>query len=385
MITTDRYPEYRYGDELKISGVLQEPPAFDGFDYKIYLAKSGIFSVMAKPAIERTAERRGNIVYEKIFALKNALRQSLYQNLPYPHSALMAGILLGDQNSLPQCSAKEALSAEESGQACLKLKEEFNISGLRHLTAVSGMHIAIMVPALIGLALAAGLWRQQAICFAVAVIWIFILMIGFPASAVRAGIMGMMMVFAQIAGRPANGGRLVAIAAAFMILQNPLLLRYDVGFQLSFLAVMGMINLAPVFSELLVFIPEWAGELKSVLAQTMAAQVFTLPILVFNFGYVSLYAPLANLLVVPLIALMTILGFLLAGVGLILGCVAWLVSLPNWLLLEYLLRTVSIISRLPYAALDLQISWHYLAVFYVALGFIIMKIESWRKMRFLGI
>ncbi|HOX29999.1 MAG TPA: ComEC/Rec2 family competence protein [Candidatus Paceibacterota bacterium] len=383
LVIAYRYPEYQYGDKLKISGTLQEPPVFDGFDYRLYLLKSGIFSVMNGPAVEKLESNKGSSFYAGLLAAKAGLRQSLNQALPYPHNALLAGILFGDQNGLPQCSQKEKEAAEEEGNSCLKLKEEFNISGLRHLTAVSGMHIAIMLPILIGLGLGLGLWRSQAAAFAVAVIWVFILMIGLPASAVRAGIMGTLMMAAQAFGRPASQSRLVVLAAVFMVMLDPLLLRFDIGFQLSFLAVMGMIYLAPEISEVLASLISWP-DLRNVLAQTLAAQVFTLPVLIFNFGYISLYAPLANILAVPVITILTIIGFVLSAAGLVSSGAAWIISLPVWLLCEYLIRIAGFAAGLPYAALNLNIHWLFLAFFYAILWVITARLHDKRISRFLG-
>ena len=286
LITTSRYPEFRYGDELKISGTLEEPPAFDGFDYKNYLAKSGIFSVMYKPDIRFIAAGRGSRFLAAIYSLRNGLSVSLYNNLPYPHNVLMAAILFGDQTKLPSCSQAEIDYAAKTGESCLKLKEEFKATGLSHLTAVSGMHITIFCAIFMALGLAIGLWRWQAIVFSAILIWLFIVMIGLPASAVRAGVMGTLMLTAQIIGRPASSSRIVVLAATAMVLQNPLVLCFDVGFQLSFLAVMGMIHLAPLVADWLTFIPESFFDLRTVLAQTLSAQIFTLPILIFNFGYI---------------------------------------------------------------------------------------------------
>lgn len=384
MVLAGRYPEYRYGDKLKITGILQDPEPFNGFDYKNYLAKNGIYSVVRRPGIELAAADKGNIIYSGIIRLKNKLSGNLHRNLPYPHNALMAAILLGDQGGIPGCSAAETEAAEENGTVCAKLKEQFNISGLRHLTAVSGMHVAIMAAALMAIGLAAGLWRGQAFWFATAVIWLFIVMIGMPASAVRAGIMGTLMLFAQKIGRPADSSRIIVFAAAAMAVQNPMLPRFDIGFQLSFLAVMGMVYLSPFFRSRLKFLPG-AGffDLRSVLAQTFAAQIFTLPILIFNFGYVSLYAPIANILIVLFVPLITILGFLLAFSGLVFAPLAWFVSLPVWLFLEYLLRLAGSISQLPFAALFFNVAWPWLFVFYFFLAAAIFHLKRKQKTDFL--
>lgn len=384
LVTKSRYPEYGYGDSLAIKGKLNLPSQTESFDYKNYLAKNGIYSTINNPEIGFIEKARGNVLFSKIYWLKHKLSSSLYQNLPYPHNVLMAAILFGDQSRIPGCSKKEIEAAKEEGKTCVKLKEQFNFTGLRHLTAVSGMHVAIMASLFMAIALGLGFWRGQAFWITVSIVWLFILMIGFPASAVRAGIMGTLMLFAQKVGRPASSSRVVVIAATAMILQNPLLLRFDIGFQLSFLAVMGMIYLAPSFQRWLIFLPHAILDIRSVVAQTLAAQVFTLPLIIFNFGQVSLYSPLANLLIVPFVPLMTVLGFFLAGIGLTCHPLAWFTSLPCWFLLEYLLKVVEIISSFPFASLNFKISWTTLSVFYLVLALLVYKIKEHQKRHFLG-
>jgi len=181
-----------------------------------------------------------------------------------------------------------------------ELKEKLNIAGVRHITAISGMHIMILSGVLMYLAMALGLWRGQAFYFALIILILFIIMVGLPASAVRAGIMVFFYLLAEKVGRPKSGSRAIVFAATCMLIANPLLLKLDVGFQLSFLAVMGITYLMPLLQKFLKF---------RLLAMTLSAQVFTLPILIYNFGYVSFAAPITNILIVPLLPFIMGLGF----------------------------------------------------------------------------
>ena len=115
--------------------------------------------------------------------------------------------------------------------------------------AVSGMHVVILSAILMEVLLACGLWRQQAFYFTVFFIFIYILLAGLPISGIRAGIMGIVYLLAQRVGRQNFSSRSVVLAGVLMLLVNPLLLIYDVGFQLSFLAVLGIINLGPFFEN----------------------------------------------------------------------------------------------------------------------------------------
>jgi competence protein ComEC len=384
LVTAEIYPEYRYGDLLKISGTLEAPEPFDGFDYPDYLASRGIYSTMNKLQIEKIASKKGNAVIAFLFGVKHRLERGIEQSMPSPQDNLLEAILLGDQAKLSGCSAKESRAAADAGDKCAKLKEQFNVAGLRHLAAVSGEHVTIMAEVLMVLLLGFGLWRGQAFWATLMFIWLFIAMIGLPASAVRAGIMGSLMLLAQKIGRPADAFRIVVIAATLMVWQNPLLLRFDAGFQLSFLAVVGMVFLAKPMESRLWFIPKisWL-DLRGALAATLSAQALTLPIQIYSFGYVSTYAVFANLLAAPAVPFITIFGFALGLVGMISVWLAWLAMFPMWLALSYLLFVARFFAGLPYSSVQLQVSFWLVAVLYLALGIFIYRLKEKERLSFL--
>ena len=320
LITTGKYPEYQYGDELRITGELETPHVFEDFNYKDFLLKDGIYSVMYYPKIELLGQsERGfaSIIYSGILEVKDRLREVINQNLSPPQSSILAAILLGDKRQISD-----------------EWKEKLNYAGVRHLTAVSGMHVAILTAILMSVLIAFGFWRQQAFYFTIVLIILFIIMTGLQPSAVRAGIMGGLFLFAHYLGRGNLSDRAVVFAASFMLVQNPLLLKLDVGFQLSFLAMMGIIYFLP-------YLQRYFGK---ILAMTLSAQIFTLPILIYNFGYISLAAPLSNILIVPLLPFLMGLGFLFVILGAVLQPLGWLLSLPVWLLLTYIMKIVNWLS-----------------------------------------
>lgn len=312
-----------------------------------------------------------------LFWAKHKLKEGIGRSLSAPQNSLLVAILLGDQSGLSGCSAKES----EADPDCAKLKEKLNIAGLRHLAAVSGTHITIMAAIIVPLLVALGWWRQKALWATLIFVWSFIAMIGLPASAVRAGIMGSLMIAAQLIGRPVDIARVIMIAAMFMVLQNPLILRFDVGFQLSFLAVMGMAYFAKPIERRMGFVSKWARE---PLAITLAAQIFTLPILIYNFGYVSLYAPITNLLVEPVVSFITIYGFVLAIAGALAAELGWLLFFPMWLALSYLLKVTDFFSGLPSAKIEYHIAFIWLAFSYIFLAIIAWRIKERERLSFLG-
>ncbi|MFH1575393.1 MAG: ComEC/Rec2 family competence protein [Candidatus Nealsonbacteria bacterium] len=310
LVTTSRYPEYKYGDKLKITGKLQAPPVFDDFNYGDYLKKDGIYSVLYYPKIELMEEGQGNFIYAKVLQFKNKLRESIYRNLSPPQSSILGAMILGDKSRISD-----------------DLKEDLNMAGVRHITAISGMHIMILAGILMSL--------SHSFYFSLTLLFLFILMIGFPASAVRAGIMGGLFLFSKKLGRQSSAFRLIIFAATFMLCLNPLLLKSDIGFQLSFLAVLGMIYLTPHFQRWLKF---------RILSMTLSAQVFTLPVLIYNFGCISYAAPLTNILIVPLLPFLMGLGLVFALAGLVFQPLAWIISWPVWLFLTYIIKIVEFFS-----------------------------------------
>jgi competence protein ComEC len=376
LVIASRYPEYRYGDRIEFKSQISAPQNTDTFDYKNYLAKDGIYSTALLPKIKLISRGNGNPVYFGLIWIKHKLEAAISKSLPAPQNSLLTAILFGDQSGLEGCTAKE-IKADPN---CAKLKEKLNVAGLRHLAAVSGTHVTIMAGILLPVFLALGFWRRQAFWATLVFIWGFILMIGLPASAVRAGIMGSLMIIAQIIGRPADISRAIALAAAFMVWQNPMVLRFDIGFQLSFLAVLGMANFAKPIESGLGFVFKQGRE---ALAITLAAQIFTLPLLIYNFGYVSFYAPPANLLVEPVVPFITIYGFILAIAAAISAAAGWLLFFPMWLALSYLLRVAEIFSSFPGAKFDYQINFIWLALSYVVLAVIAWRLKENEKFNFL--
>ncbi|MFH1036830.1 MAG: ComEC/Rec2 family competence protein [Patescibacteria group bacterium] len=367
LVTTNRYPDYKYGDKLKIVGNLKTPSDdVEGFNYRDYLLKDGIYSVMAWPGIELISESQGNVFYEYLFSFKGKLKESINKAMSPPQSALLEALFFGDEENISK-----------------EWKNKFNLTGTRHITAVSGMNITIICFLILNFLLILGFWRNQAFYISVILIILYILMVGAPASAVRAGIMGLLFLAGQHFGRASTASRAIAFASTFMLALNPLLLKLDVGFQLSFLAVMGLIYLQPMFLELFKKIPN-NFQIRYSLAATISAQIFTLPVLIYNFGRIPITSPLTNVLIVPFLSLITILGFAFAFLGIIIPLFGQILSWPAWLFLTYITETIDFFSRIEFVSISVtNISWFWLVTFYLILGFVIWRIQGRQKLKFL--
>ena len=366
LVTTNRYPEYKYLDEVKITGDIKTPNETEDFSYKNYLMKDHIYSVMDFPKIvflEKKDKETSilSVFYSGILWFKQQLRESIRKNYSPPQSFVLEGTVLGDNGAMSQ-----------------DLKNKLNTTGLRHIIAVSGTHIVILGAILMSLLLALGLWRGQAFYISIVFIWLYIILTGLPASGIRAGIMGSLFLLGQKLGRQSMGIRIIVIAGSLILIQNPLLLFYDIGFQLSFLAVMGIIYLDPFFKNLLLYVYKKIGNtekapenLLSIISTTFAAQVFTLPIMIYNFGNISLISPITNLLVLPVVSILMIFGFLSSILGVVSQFLGWIFSILCWFLLAYFIKIIDIFSQ-PWAIKTIEnIHWIWLFVFYLLIGFII--------------
>ncbi len=364
LVTAWKYPEYNYGDKLRIEGKLEKPSFFEGFDYQPYLGKDGIYAVMYKPKIELLEKNTRNPIKKNLIVFKEKLRKSIDLILPSPQSGLLEALFFGDEENI----SKEWIN-------------KFNDTGTRHITAVSGMNITIISSLVLNLFLILGLWRKQAFYFSIIFVIFYVSIIGAPSAAVRAGIMGIIFLISQYFGRDSSGVRIIVISAFLMLLFNPLLLILDIGFQLSFLAILGLVYLQPIFYNWFQKIPN-VFEMRYTLSATLAAQFFTLPISVYNFGRVSLVGPLVNLLIVPLITSITILGFILSFIGLISTNLGIALSFPVWLVLTYILKIINLSSYFPFYNIIWEgVSLIWVIIAYFVLGFLIWKINKKREIK----
>ncbi|MBI2049990.1 MAG: ComEC family competence protein [Candidatus Staskawiczbacteria bacterium] len=370
LITTGRYPNYYYLDKLRIKGKLKTPFETEDFSYKNYLLKDGIYSVVDFPKIEILDKGDGNLVdfvYWRILQFKQKLRESIRKNYLPPGSSILEGMILGDSNVMSQ-----------------DLKNKLNNTGLRHIIAVSGTHVVILAAILMSFLLVLGLWRTQAFYISIVFVWLYIILTGLPASGVRAGIMGSIFLLAQKLGRQNTSKRTITMAAALMLFQDPWLLLYDVGFQLSFLASMGIIYLEPFLKNLFkIFTKNKAGNLLNIISTTLAAQIFTLPAMVYNFGNISLISPITNLLILPIVPSLMIFGFLASFLGAVSQFLGQIIFLPCWFLLAYFIKIIDIFSQSFAIKTFENVHWIWLIVFYLAMGLAVYWLQKNRKLRVL--
>jgi len=364
LITTDLYPKYNYGDELKIVCRLEAPEEFQGFAYDKYLARFDIYSVCYYPKIELLNFGQGNIIYDNIFRFKDNLRIIINHGLTEPEASLARAVMLGD---------KRAISDD--------LRDVFSKIGISHIVAISGMHISILSAGVMYLFLGIGLSKKKSFYLACVFLIFYIIMIGAPASAVRAGLMGFLILLALNSGRLSNTTNSLFFVSALLLIINPRLFRDDIGFQLSFLAVGGIVYFFPIIDDYLekIKIPKLWG-IRSVIVITISAQITTLPIIVKNFSIVSIVSPVSNLFILwtlPFLMVAIIFGIALSSIFSSLSPVFFL---PTRLLLDYIIKVSQFFMRVPHSYFEVNYIWlGWILFYYFFLFYLYKKLSSRRK------
>ena len=321
--TGSRHP-FRYGEAVRATGLLTEPPVFDGFDYRAYLARKQVHSLMWRPRVEpQPGPSRGGTFLQFVYGLRARGEALLNRRLPEPFAALANGMLLGIEAGIPD-----------------DLYEKFNLTGASHVIVISGSNVALVS----GLLMAVGIklfGRRAALWPSLAGLVLYTVLVGGDAAVTRAALMGGLFVLATVRGRQSTA--LVSLGAACwaMTLWNPLTL-WDVGFQLSGAATAGLILIGPVLTERVstlwsALASRWTKDrplpdadmiqpsflmpnsikdlLRDSLIMTFAASAATLPLIVYYFERLSWISPITNLLIAPAQPLIMIGG----GIGLIVG------------------------------------------------------------------
>jgi competence protein ComEC len=346
LVELPRYPAIGYGATLALSGELLPLSALNSADYAAYLARQGIYSVMRFPDANVLSDTGGSAFRRALLAVRERGRAAIQASLPEPQAALLTGILLGDDSGLPRT-----------------LADDFRATGMTHIIAISGFNIALIIALLDRLA-APLLPRRAGAVIIAFIIALYALLVGASASVVRAAVMGIAyLVGLRLMGRPTLALAGLFSAAFLMTLWNPLTL-WNVGFQLSLAATLG----------LLLFGEPWTRRLRrgttglppavrrpatqllgEGLVITLAAQVLTVPLLVYHFGALSLASLPANFLVLPAQPAVMLTGGLTLFAGLMWPAAGRLVGLPAWLFLTYTIGVIERLARLPAASLPLRL------------------------------
>jgi competence protein ComEC len=311
-IVTWKYPEYRYGDRLEVVGVVKN----NGLE----MPDIRKIAVSGPPWLGETGERRG--VRAWILELRNRMDLVFRRNLPEPQASLLSGISLGVKSNLPA-----------------DFYQSLQKTGTMHIVVASGMNVSLVSATILSFLLFF-MARKKAVILSIILIWFYVVLAGGEVPVVRAGIMGSVVLLAQVFGRQADALRALLASAAIILFINPTSLN-DIGFQLSFAATFGLVLLSSSLSNRLTILPK---PLRNDLGQTLSAQILTLPIILLNFGTFSILSPLINILVSwPLVWILR-LGLAAGFIGLLIPALGGMLCILTLPLLTYFVKMVELFT-----------------------------------------
>ncbi len=352
-----------YGDAVVVTGQLDKPKNFltdtgREFDYVHYLQVREIGYSLNRANILEVTPDGGLSVYRTLFNLKQKFVESLEQALPEPQASLAAGLVVGARRGLGEDWTKK-----------------FREAGIIHVVVLSGYNITIVAQSFLRVT-SSFLPRTLSFGVAGSSIILFAMLVGGGPTVVRASIMTLLALIAHATGRRVEVGFALLLAGFLMVLHNPLIIVYDTGFQLSFLATVGLIYGSPLVAAYLTRLPERFG-LREIASSTIATQIFVLPWLLYSIGELSLVALPVNLLVLPLVPLAMALVALSGGMGLVSYFLSLIFAAPTQIILSYVLVVVSWSTSIPGAALPIAVYPLWLAVVtYVLYGLVWYRAQN---------
>ena len=344
LVRASRLRDWRYGDRVHAQGFLETPPEMDGFSYREYLGNQGIHSLMSVAYVDKIGSDQANPILSKIFDLRARVHESILRLFPEPEASLLSGILLGKESGIPP-----------------DLLEAYNRTGTTHIIAISGFNITLLAGLFVSFF---GRWfgARRGAWIAAAAICFYTLLVGADPAVQRAAVMGGLALTARHLGRQTHGLASLSAAAVVMTLINPRTL-WDVGFQLSFFATLGLILYADPLREGAVrFLRRWlapeqaeriANPFSEFFLFTLAAQLTTLPLTAIHFRRLSLVSVLANPVILPLQPWLMILGGLASLLGTLWVPLGQPLAWVAWLLPALTNRAVQFFAAWPAASIGL--------------------------------
>lgn len=334
----DLESEYHYGDIIKVNGILTEPENFETdtgkiFDYKKYLFANNTFFIIKKGEIEKVGES-GNKIKKALFFVREKFEHSLEKVLPYTDYGFMNGLLLG---------SKGGISDED--------KDAFIKTGTIHIVALSGFNVMIVANAFMR---AIGVVAMGALAYVsggIAII-LFVIMAGGTATAVRAGLMAVISLFAQFSGRTYTALRALVIVTLLMLVVNPRTI-FDVSFHLSVLATFGIITLPAKIVKYFLWIPKYRG-FREMMIATISASIMVIPYIMYVMGSLSIVSLIANALILPIISYLMWFGFMSGLIGLFAPTISIPFAYIAHLGSTYIFLVVHFFAKLPFASVNIK-------------------------------
>ena len=368
LVTLWPFQTWNYGQRLELHGTLSPPADSDAFSYRAYLERRGIYSQMTYPLARSLPGQRGNPLVAGLEALRQRAYALVTRFYPQPEAALVSGILLGLDEDFPPA-----------------LERAYQVTGTAHVIAISGFNMTLLSGALLAL-LGRFFPLGTASLLSLLGMGLYALLVGGEPAVLRAALMSGLALLARLIGRSSAALNALAFSAGLLCLFNPTL-PWEVSFQLSVMATLGLILYAEPLQEALThaltqrwrspWTPRLAAAVGEYLLVTLAAQITTLPVLLTHFRRFSLSLLIANPLILPAQPALMVLGGLSLLVGLVAPALGQVLAGLTWPLAAYTNRVVLGLSQNTLASLALPpFDIGSVALYYaVVLGFTL----AWRR------
>lgn len=360
LVETFILTDVKYGDRIRATGSLITPVEWDTFSYADYLGRQGVFTIMPYAGVTVLDSGHGSALFASLIDLKQLVQQQIALALPEPQAGLLMGILLGNERGIAP-----------------DLADDFSRVGAAHIIAISGFNMVIVSAIIMRFFEAIFNERKWlAVLAGILVISIYTIFVGANLAVIRAAFMSSLLVIAPLFKRKTYVPASLAFVTLVLSFFTPSVLQ-DIGFQLSFMAVLGLALFADPLSNRFKAILDRRFPLAHAklihaffnepLIISIAVQITTLPLIILYFERLSLLSIPVNVLIVPVQSILLILALLAVGISFIVPAIGTVVYWLDMVFLSWSIGIVRIFARLDFADVAFHIDGRLIQAYYMTL------------------
>ena len=323
-----------YGDKIGFYLEYQKPNTarnYMGFDYSNYLKTKKILGTVNVESnnLQVISHNNTNAILNKIYSLKNIMKQKINELLPKETAGLCIGMLIGETSNI-----------EES------MQEDFRDSNLSHILAVSGANVSYIIISITYIFNKMCFRKKLSKIISIILLILFMLLTGCTSSVNRACIMAILMLIAELLNRKSDVYNNLALSALILLIINPYSI-LDIGFQLSNMGTIGIVFLHDKISNIVQIKNKIIKYFFEMIIVTTCANLAIIPIMMFHFNTVSLTFYFSNVLAGPILGAVVIIGFIMFFVSLILNSLTIPIAFILNIMLKFIIKIAELTASLP--------------------------------------
>lgn len=323
-----------YGDKIGFYLEYQKPNTarnYMGFDYSNYLKTKKILGTVNVESnnLQVISHNNTNAILNKIYSLKNIMKQKINELLPKETAGLCIGMLIGETSNI-----------EES------MQEDFRDSNLSHILAVSGANVSYIIISITYIFNKMCFRKKLSKIISIILLILFMLLTGCTSSVNRACIMAILMLIAELLNRKSDVYNNLALSALILLIINPYSI-LDIGFQLSYMGTIGIVFLHDKISNIVQIKNKIIKYFFEMIIVTTCANLAIIPIMMFHFNTVSLTFYFSNVLAGPILGAVVIIGFIMFFLSLILNSLAIPIAFILNIMLKFIIKIAELTASLP--------------------------------------